>query len=101
MDTIAKARSANMLTAMPMDLGAFKGKGAGQGTFTGTCNNCGKSSHKKEDYQIVGPKDVEPPKVKGKVAEKVQQIGLKAKCPGGVLEAPMVKIVRKRASNTR
>ena len=48
-DTIAKARQANMLTSTPMDIGAFSGKkGAGKG-FQGTCDNCGKEGHKKPE----------------------------------------------------
>jgi hypothetical protein len=47
-DTIAKARSANMLTNTPMDIGAFKGKGEGKG-FQGTCDNCGKKGRRKAE----------------------------------------------------
>ena len=46
-DTIAKARNSNLLTATPMDLGAV-------GRFEGNCNNCGKPGHKRADCWAEG-----------------------------------------------
>ena len=53
-DTIARAQTANLMTAAPMEIGAFGGgKGTGK-PFQGTCDNCGMKGHKKKDCRKPG-----------------------------------------------
>jgi hypothetical protein len=72
LDMIARAQTASMMTASPMEIGAF-GQGA-DGKFDGACRNCGKNGHKAADCRSQG---------KGGGGKKGGGKGGKGKASGG------------------